>query len=188
MTTSGSEVDALLGEFVAATPGARHALVLSAEGLRLGRSPELSADRADRLAAVASGMQSLAHGASAEFGDGSGGVRQSMTEFHGGALFIVAAGSGAHLAVIGEEFADAGAIGRGMGRLVETVADLVRADPRAGARHFARDGVDDLGPLQSLGPLRENAGNGPYGTVGGAGSAGPAGTAGPVGPYGKSPA
>ena len=52
-------------------------------------SAGLSVDQADQLAAIASGIQSLSHGASIEFGDGTGGVRQSMTEFHGGLLFIV---------------------------------------------------------------------------------------------------
>ena len=126
--------DALLEELVAGTPGARHALVLSRDGLKLSMSAGLTVDRADQLAAIASGIQSLAHGASLEFGDGSGGVRQSMTEFHGGILFIVEAGDGAHLAVVGEESADAAAIGRGMGDLVEAIRGRLRADPRTGVR------------------------------------------------------
>ncbi len=36
--------------------------------------PELSVDQADQLAAIAAGIQSLSHGASVEFGDGSGGA------------------------------------------------------------------------------------------------------------------
>lgn len=141
MTTSepgrGSErsLDTLLEELVAGTPGARHALVLSRDGLKLSMSGGLSVDRADQLAAIASGIQSLAHGASLEFGDGTGGVRQSMTEFHGGILFIVEAGDGAHLAVVGEESADAGLIGHGMGDLVEAIRGRLHADPRTGVRH-----------------------------------------------------
>jgi len=127
-------LDGLLEELVAGTPGARHALLLSRDGLKLSLAAGLSIDRADQLAAIASGIQSLAHGASIEFGDGSGGVRQSMTEFHGGILFIVEAGEGAHLAVVGEEFADAGVIGRAMGELVAAVRDRLRADPRTATR------------------------------------------------------
>jgi len=142
MSTNGnsgySEVEhglaALLEELVAGTPGARHALLLSRDGLKLSLSAGLSVDRADQLAAIASGMQSLAHGASIEFGDGSGGVRQSMTEFHGGILFIVEAGDGAHLAVVGEEFSDAGVIGEAMGALVGSVRDRLLADPRTATR------------------------------------------------------
>lgn len=142
MSTNGnsgySEVEhgfaALLEELVAGTPGVRHALLLSRDGLKLSLSAGLSVDRADQLAAIASGMQSLAHGASIEFGDGSGGVRQSMTEFHGGILFIVEAGEGAHLAVVGEEFSDAGVIGEAMGALVDSVRDRLLADPRTAIR------------------------------------------------------
>jgi hypothetical protein len=61
-----------------------------------------------------------------------------MTEFYGGVLFIVQAGEGAHLAVIGEEYADAGLIGQRMGELVEQLGDRLRADPRTGARTGAR--------------------------------------------------
>lgn len=124
----------LLEELVAGTAGARHALLLSRDGLKLSLSAGLSVDRADQLAAIASGIQSLAHGASIEFGDGSGGVRQSMTEFHGGILFIVEAGEGAHLAVVGEEFADAGVIGQAMGDLVAAVRERLRSDPRTATR------------------------------------------------------
>jgi hypothetical protein len=131
-------IDELLDELVTGTRGARHALVLSKDGLKLSLSPGLSADHADQLAAIASGIQSLARGASIEFGDGSGGVRQSMTEFHGGILFIVEAGEGAHLAVVGEESADAAAIGRGMNDLVEAVHGRLRADPRTGGRTDTR--------------------------------------------------
>ncbi|WP_335971944.1 MULTISPECIES: roadblock/LC7 domain-containing protein [Streptomycetaceae] len=139
MTTNGTggaggDVSLLLERFVALTPGARHALLLSADGLKLHWSPELSVDRADQLAAIASGIQSLVHGASVEFGDGTGGVRQSMTDFHGGALFIVEAGAGAHLAVVGEESADARAIGRGMNDIVEAARGPQGTLPAAGVR------------------------------------------------------
>ncbi|MFC4034246.1 roadblock/LC7 domain-containing protein [Streptomyces polygonati] len=133
-TTDQGDLDWLLETLLAKTPGARHALVLSRDGLKLCLSSGLSIDRADQLAAIASGIQALAHGASMEFGDGSGGVRQSMTEFHGGILFIVEAGEGAHLAVIGEEYADAGVIGHHMNELVEQMGNRLRSDPRTGAR------------------------------------------------------
>lgn len=112
------------------TPGARHALVLSRDGLKLCRTPELTVDRADQLAAIAAGIQSLAHGASMEFGDGSGGIRSAMTEFHGGVLYIVEAGDGAHLAVLTEEDTDAGLVGHNMSELVEQLGPHLTAQPR----------------------------------------------------------
>jgi predicted regulator of Ras-like GTPase activity (Roadblock/LC7/MglB family) len=121
----------LLESLLERSPGARHGLVLSRDGLRLCRTSGLSVDQADQLAAIASGMQSLAHGASAEFGDGSGGVRQSMTEFHGGLLFIVEAGDGAHLALVAGEEADAGMIGHNMNELVEQIGEYLSSPARA---------------------------------------------------------
>jgi predicted regulator of Ras-like GTPase activity (Roadblock/LC7/MglB family) len=124
------DLDWLLENLLAKTPQTRHALVLSKDGLKLCRSSGLSVDHADQLAAIASGIQSLSHGASIEFGDGSGGVRQSMTEFHGGLLFIVAAGAGAHLAVIASEEADVGVVGHNMHELVEQIGEYLSAPPR----------------------------------------------------------
>jgi predicted regulator of Ras-like GTPase activity (Roadblock/LC7/MglB family) len=130
MSTTDRSLDWLLENLLEKTPGARHALVLSRDGLKLCLSPDLSVDQADQLAAIASGIQSLSHGASIEFGDGSGGVRQSMTEFHGGILFIVEAGVGAHLAVIADEDADAGVVGHNMNELIEQIGEYLRAEPR----------------------------------------------------------
>ncbi|MDX3226856.1 roadblock/LC7 domain-containing protein [Streptomyces sp. ME19-01-6] len=132
MNTTDRSLDWLLENLLKKTPGARHALVLSRDGLKLCLTSGLSLDQADQLAAIASGIQSLSHGASIEFGDGSGGVRQSMTEFHGGILFIVEAGEGAHLAVIAEDEADVGIIGHNMNELVEQIGDHLRAAPRVG--------------------------------------------------------
>ncbi|MEY9840828.1 roadblock/LC7 domain-containing protein [Streptacidiphilus sp. EB103A] len=130
MTTTDRSLDWLLENLLQKTPGTRHALVLSRDGLKLCLSSGLTVDQADQLAAIASGIQSLSHGASIEFGDGSGGVRQSMTEFHGGILFIVGAGLGAHLAVVAGEDADPGIVGHNMGELVEQIGVHLRAEPR----------------------------------------------------------
>ncbi|WP_340563255.1 roadblock/LC7 domain-containing protein [Streptomyces sp. GSL17-111] len=130
MQTTDRSLDWLLENLLTRTPGARHALVLSRDGLKLCWSEQLTVDKADQLAAIASGIQSLAHGASIEFGDGTGGVRQSMTEFHGGLLFIVEAGAGAHLAVLAADDADPGVVGHQMSELVEQLGAHLSAAPR----------------------------------------------------------
>ncbi|GHH46938.1 roadblock/LC7 domain-containing protein [Streptomyces candidus] len=136
--TTDEKLNWLLESLLERTPGARHALVLSRDGLKLCRTPELSVDQADQLAAIAAGIQSLTHGASIEFGDGSGGVRQAMAEFYGGILFIVEAGAGAHLAVVADEDSDVGLIGHNMSELIEQLGEHLSAEPRTGDTHTAR--------------------------------------------------
>ncbi|GAA2609532.1 roadblock/LC7 domain-containing protein [Streptomyces axinellae] len=128
-----SKLDWLLESLLERTPGARHALVLSRDGLKLCRTPELSIDQADQLAAISAGIQSLSHGASMEFGDGNGGVRQAMAEFYGGILFVVEAGDGAHLAVVADEDSDVGLIGHNMNELVEQLSEYLSSPPRVPA-------------------------------------------------------
>ncbi|WP_328538172.1 roadblock/LC7 domain-containing protein [Streptomyces sp. NBC_00344] len=130
-TTTDERLNWLLESLLERTPGARHALVLSRDGLKLCRTPGLSVDQADQLAAISAGIQSLSHGASMEFGDGTGGVRTAMAEFYGGVLFIVEAGDGAHLSVIADESADVGLIGHNMSELVEQLGEYLSAEPRA---------------------------------------------------------
>ncbi|WP_290057081.1 roadblock/LC7 domain-containing protein [Amycolatopsis solani] len=133
MTDSEKSLEWLLENLVGDTAGACHALVLSRDGLKLCHTQGLTVDRADQLAAIAAGVQALAHGASVEFGDGTGGVRNSMTEFHGGILFIVEAGVGSHLAVIATEDADVGLIGHKMDELVEQIGSVFTTPPRFAA-------------------------------------------------------
>lgn len=132
MQTTDNSLTWLLKSLLERTPDTRHALVLSRDGLKLCWTEHLTVDRADQLAALCSGMQALAQGASVEFGDGSGGVSHSMTAFHGGLLFIVEAGEGAHLAVVAEEQADPGVVGHQMTDLVEQIGEHLRAEPRQG--------------------------------------------------------
>jgi predicted regulator of Ras-like GTPase activity (Roadblock/LC7/MglB family) len=132
MKTTDRDLDWLLENLLERTPGTRHALVLSKDGLKLCNTPGLDLDQADQLAAIASGIQSLSHAASIEFGDGTGDLRQSMTEFHGGLLFIVEAGEGAHLAIVATEEADIGLLGHNMNELVEQLGEHLTAAPRQG--------------------------------------------------------
>ncbi|GHA90453.1 roadblock/LC7 domain-containing protein [Streptomyces termitum] len=129
-TTTDDKLSWLLEGLLERTPGTRHALVLSRDGLKLCRTTGLSVDQADQLAAIAAGIQSLSHGASVEFGDGTGGVRSAMAEFYGGILFIVEAGEGAHLALVAAEDADAGLVGHNMTELVEQLGEHLVARPR----------------------------------------------------------
>jgi predicted regulator of Ras-like GTPase activity (Roadblock/LC7/MglB family) len=130
MITDDGKLDWLLESLLRRTPGARHALVLSRDGLKLCSSADLDLDQADQLAAISAGIQSLSHGASVEFGNGNGGVRQAMAEFYGGILFVVEAGAGAHLALVATEDSDVGLIGHNMNELVEQLSEYLSTPPR----------------------------------------------------------
>lgn len=165
-TTADDRLTWLMEGLLERTPGARHALVLSRDGLRLCRTPELSVDRADQLSAIAAGIQSLSQGASMEFGDGSGGVRTAMAEFHGGVLFIVEAGEGAHLAVVTDEEADAGLVGHNMSELVEQLGEHLSAKPRQPTSAAAPSAATD--------PTAARNATGPMGATGTTGTTGAA--------------
>ncbi|WP_329522410.1 roadblock/LC7 domain-containing protein [Spirillospora sp. NBC_01491] len=128
MSTMDRDLGWLLDRLANRTPGIRHVLVLSKDGLKICHNPDLDEDRADQLAALASGIQSLAVSASAEFGH-TPGSGQSMVEFHGGILLIVPAGEGSHLAVITADECDVGLIGHTMNQLVEQIGGRLTAPP-----------------------------------------------------------
>ena len=98
MPDSRSELSWLLDDLTHRVPGIRHAIVLSADGLAMGGSRELTREDAEHLSAISAGSHSLALGAGRHFG--MGGVRQTIIELDGGFLFVTAAGQGARLAVL----------------------------------------------------------------------------------------
>jgi predicted regulator of Ras-like GTPase activity (Roadblock/LC7/MglB family) len=126
----GEHLDWLLEGLLSRTPGIRHVLVLSKDGLKISFTSGLDTDRADQLAAIASGIQSLALSASAEFGTGTIGSGQAMVEFRGGLLLVIPAGEGAHLAVVAADEADVGIVGHNMNELVEQMGAYLTAAPR----------------------------------------------------------
>jgi predicted regulator of Ras-like GTPase activity (Roadblock/LC7/MglB family) len=123
------ELNWLLEDLIQRVVGARHAVVLSADGLLLGRSAGLSRDDSEHLSAMASAFQSLARGTGRHFGGGA--VRQTIVEMEHAYLFVTAAGHGACLALLGEEDADMGMIAYEMNMLVKRVGTYLSSAPRA---------------------------------------------------------
>ncbi|MEV4314704.1 roadblock/LC7 domain-containing protein [Actinocrispum sp. NPDC049592] len=126
--TTRADLDWLLDDLVGRVVGARHAVVLSADGLLVGRSGALSKEDAEHLSAVASAFQSLARGTGRQFGGGR--VRQTIVEMEHAFLFVTAAGQGTCLAVLGEEDSDVGLIAYEMNMLVKQVGSVLNAPPR----------------------------------------------------------
>ncbi|WP_412543837.1 roadblock/LC7 domain-containing protein [Longispora sp. K20-0274] len=118
----------LLDDLVDRVAHARQAAVLSADGLLIAASSGLDREDADHLSAVAAGFQSLARGAGRHFGGGS--VRQTIIEMDSAFLFVIAAGHGACLAVLGSEDADIGLIAYEMAMLVARVGQYLATPSR----------------------------------------------------------
>jgi predicted regulator of Ras-like GTPase activity (Roadblock/LC7/MglB family) len=118
----------LLSGLIDRVPDAKSALLLSSDGLRKAVHG-LDHDGADHLAAVASGLFSLARSAGTRF-DGTDGVRQVVAELDQSLLFVSAAGSGAVLAVIAGKGADPGVLGYEMAQMVKSVRPYLSTPAR----------------------------------------------------------
>ncbi|MFI5806043.1 roadblock/LC7 domain-containing protein [Streptomyces sp. NPDC051561] len=114
-------LDWLLDDLTSRIHHIRHALVLSNDGLVTGASAGLERPDAEHLAAVSSGLHSLAKGSGRHFGAGK--VRQTMVEFDDGVLFVTAAGDGSCLCVLSAAEADFGQIAYEMTLLVNRVGE-----------------------------------------------------------------
>ncbi|MEW2523824.1 MULTISPECIES: roadblock/LC7 domain-containing protein [unclassified Streptomyces] len=128
----------LLDDLTRRVEHVRHALVLSSDGLVTGASSDLPREDAEHLAAVSSGLHSLAKGSGRHFR--AGNVRQTMIEFDDAVLFVTAAGEGSCLCVLSSAQADIGQVAYEMTLLVNRVGEHLGVD----ARHPERTPVVDL--------------------------------------------
>jgi predicted regulator of Ras-like GTPase activity (Roadblock/LC7/MglB family) len=119
----------LINNFVDRVPGVAHTVVVSADGLLLSVSDGFPRDRADQLAAVASGLVSLTQGAARVFEAGT--VTQTVVEMEGGFLFIMAISDGACMAVLAAPSCDIGLVGYEMALLVTRAKDVLTPALRA---------------------------------------------------------
>jgi uncharacterized protein len=138
-TIGGRQLDWLLVDFVRTTAGARHAVVVSADGLRLAASQGVDEALGDQLAAVTSGLFSLAQGVAESFV--AGPVRQTIVEMAGGYLFVTSIGEGSMLAVFAERSCDMGMIGYEMTLLAARVGHMLSP----GRRRVGPDPADRMG-------------------------------------------
>jgi predicted regulator of Ras-like GTPase activity (Roadblock/LC7/MglB family) len=134
-TAKASGLDWLINDLVSRLAGAEHAVVLSADGLLICRSRELSREDGEHLSAMASAFQSLARGVGTHFEKGD--LRQTVVELDRAYLVVTAAGEGACLALLASETADMGMVAYQMAVVVRQVGDYLVANPRNG-QHIPR--------------------------------------------------
>lgn len=130
-TTRTLDLNWLLDDFVDRVTAIDRAVLLSADGLLMGRSHDLSDEDGEHLSAVASAFQSLARGTARHFEGGS--VRQTLVEMDNAFLFVMAAGRGACLATLAGREADLGLVAYEMNRLVKRVGENMSVPPRPAA-------------------------------------------------------
>lgn len=111
-------------------PETRYAILLSADGLLMAHSERIGLDDAERHAAGMSGLQSLARNTAEFCGDPDTTWRQTITEFDGGYVFLVAAGPGAYLAVSASEDVDMEAVSFRLQELVQRLGKELTVPPR----------------------------------------------------------
>ncbi|CAJ1502471.1 roadblock/LC7 domain-containing protein [[Mycobacterium] kokjensenii] len=124
-----TSLDWLVSKFTREVPGVSHAVLVSVDGLTVAASEHLPTERADQLAAVASGLASLATGAAQLFEGGR--VLQSVVEMEQGYLLLMRVGDGSHLATLASASCDIGQIGYEMAVLVERVGAVVQSARRS---------------------------------------------------------
>jgi len=130
------DLDWVVTKFVDEVPHTAHAILVSADGLLMAASASIPADRAEQVAAVSSGLASLAVGAARLFEGGA--VMQTVVEMQHGFLLLMSVGDGSHLAVLTQESADIGQVGYEMALLVDRVGRMVQAQARVPLSGVAR--------------------------------------------------
>lgn len=124
-----SDLGWLIDDLTRRVPDIAHVVLVSADGLLLTRSSGFPPDRADQLAAISSGLNSLTQGAARCFGATS--VHQTLVEMDQGYLFVMSVSEGSCLAALASTTCDLGLVGYEMSLLIAKVSTALTPAPRA---------------------------------------------------------
>ncbi|WBO62812.1 roadblock/LC7 domain-containing protein [Streptomyces camelliae] len=124
----------MLEDIVANVPRARHAVLLSADGLPRGSTEGMDAKDVRTISAAMAGMQSLSRATSHFAGPGEDREwNQTIIEFSHGWIFLIGAGQGAYLAAAAAPDVDMQQISFRMHRLVARLGNNLTSPPRVHA-------------------------------------------------------
>lgn len=132
--------------FTERVPAVVHAAVASADGLPLAVSRSLPRDRADQLAALTSGLTSLAQGVARIFDAGT--VAQMVVAMDHGVLMLMSVRGGSVLAVLAESECDMGLVAYEMTLLGDRVES---ASGHHGVRHGEAGRASAMGRVSGAG-------------------------------------
>src|SRR5262245_38682876 len=108
LTAAAADFTWLLDRFATQTAGVVDAIAVSSDGLLIAVSELREHADSERLAAIVSGITSLAAGASGNYG--LGGLNKVIIDLEGGHVLVSAIGSGAVLGVVTDKEAKLGNI------------------------------------------------------------------------------
>ncbi|WP_225835728.1 roadblock/LC7 domain-containing protein [Streptomyces sp. NK08204] len=128
----------MLEDIVANVPRARHAVLLSADGLPRGATEGMADKDVRTISAAMAGMQSLSRATSHFAGPGADRQwNQTIIEFSHGWIFLIGAGQGAYLAAAAAPDVDMQQISFRMHRLVARLGNNLTSPPRVNAEGAA---------------------------------------------------
>ena len=113
----------LLANFVRGTDGVRDAVAVSSDGLLIAMSEGLDRTSADRLAALVSGLSSLARSAARNYD--FDGLKLIMIEMKRGFLLVSAIDDGSCVGVIADSKCDIGLVGYEIAVLADRAGALL---------------------------------------------------------------
>jgi predicted regulator of Ras-like GTPase activity (Roadblock/LC7/MglB family) len=128
LARSAQDLNWLATNFVERVPAVAHAIVVSSDGLPMAHSEGFPLDRVDQLAAVTSGLTSLAQGASRVFEGGI--VNQTVVDMQRGLLIVMTISDGSSIAVLAAADCDLGLVAYEMALLVERVGGVLTPQVR----------------------------------------------------------
>ncbi|MFE2103213.1 roadblock/LC7 domain-containing protein [Streptomyces sp. NPDC059468] len=128
----------MLEDIVHNVPKARHAVLLSADGLPRGATDGMAQQDVRTISAAMAGMQSLSRATSHFAGPGEDRQwNQTIIEFSHGWIFLIGAGQGAYLAAAAAPDVDMQQISFRMHRLVARLGNNLTSPPRVNADGLA---------------------------------------------------
>jgi predicted regulator of Ras-like GTPase activity (Roadblock/LC7/MglB family) len=113
----------LVDNFVDTTVGVTDAVAVSSDGLLIARSSSLPRAGAEQVAAIVTGLVSLAQGASRAFQFDE--MQQVIVTMQGGYLLVSSIAEGSSLGVVAEAGCDVGVVGYQTTLLVERAGDIL---------------------------------------------------------------
>lgn len=129
---NGRDYAWLINDFVRRVHGVTHALIMSSDGLPLTVSEAMTTPESEQLAAIASGLLSLAGNSASLFGKGV--CEQIIIRLSHGYFLFMSIDSGAGLAVLTEPECDMKVVAYEMTQFVTNAGHVLTPETRADMR------------------------------------------------------